>query len=65
MAEQSRRDPNAPNHASEMEKAEGSRDAAKGNAQHGAGITNRPIEAEQEEQESLPPRGRSKERGHA
>jgi hypothetical protein len=75
MAEQTRNDPD-PNRASEMEKAEGSRetatasqnasrDATTGNAQHGAGITNRPLEAEQQEQESLPPRGRNKDQGHA
>jgi hypothetical protein len=65
MTDQPRRDKEAPNSASEMEKAEGSRDTVKSNAQHGAGITNRPLEAEQQEQESLPPRGQNKSGGHA
>ena len=65
MAEQSERDDNAPNSASEMEKAEGSRDTARGKAQHGAGITNRPLETEQQEQDSVPPRGQNKKGGHA
>lgn len=65
MAEQTRRDEQMPNRASDMEKAEGSRDTAKGNAEQGSGISNRPREAEQQEQESLPPRGQSKDKGHA
>jgi hypothetical protein len=65
MAEQTRRDEQMPNRASDMEKAEGSRDTAKGNIEHGGGISNRPLEAEQQEQESLPPRGQSKDKGHA
>jgi hypothetical protein len=57
----------APNRASSMEKAEGSRENAQGGNAHqqAAGITNRPLEQEQEEQESLPPRGRSKDGSHA
>ena len=52
-------DQSAPNNASAMEKAEGSRENVQGSrgGQHGAGITNRPIDQEREEQESLPPRG--------
>jgi hypothetical protein len=51
-------DQNAPNDASAMEQAEGSRDTVQGgNSQHAAGITNRPIDQERKEQESLPPRG--------
>jgi hypothetical protein len=64
MAE-SKQDNQTPNSAPEMEQAEGSRDTVKGNAQRGAGITNRPLEAEQEEQENLPPRGTNKEKSHA
>jgi len=56
-----------PNHASSMEQAEGSRENAQGgNAhQHAAGITNRPREQEDEEQQSLPPRGTSQDGSHA
>lgn len=61
MSEQSRQPDEAPNHASSMEKAEGSRE----NTNTGAGITNRPLEEEQKEQESLPPRGKSKDGSHA
>jgi hypothetical protein len=51
-------DQGAPNDASAMEQAEGSRDTVQGgNSQHAAGITNRPIDEERKEQESLPPRG--------
>ena len=65
MTEQNRND-DAPNHASSMEQAEGSRDIAKsGNAQQGAGITNRSREREDEEQHRLPPRGQNKDGGHA
>jgi hypothetical protein len=51
-----------------MEKAEGSRDNgddAGTTHQQGAGITNRPIEQEKQEQDSLPPRGKSKDGSHA
>jgi hypothetical protein len=73
MAEQSRQPDQEPNHASSMEKAEGSRDTAEANRsshdaggqQHGAGITNRPLEEEREEQDSLPPRGTAKDGSHA
>jgi hypothetical protein len=60
MADDTRQsDQNAPNNASAMEQAEGSRDTVQGGrgSQHAAGITNRPIDEEREEQESLPPRG--------
>jgi hypothetical protein len=73
MTEQTRSD-RVRNDASDRDPAEGSRDTAKaneqpsgdaksGHAQHGAGITNRPLEAEQQEQDSLPPRGRNKDEG--
>jgi hypothetical protein len=53
--------------ASGMEPAAGSRETKKGNdrRQEGAGITNRPIEEEQREQDSLPPRGQAKDGSHA
>ncbi len=56
-----------PNRAANQEPAEGSRDNVNGGAggQTGAGISNRPLEQEQEEQQSLPPRGENKEGGHA
>jgi hypothetical protein len=68
MAEQTRDDNNqAPNHASSMEKAEGSRENMQrgDGTQHGAGITNRPLEEEQQEQDELPPRGTAKDGSHA
>jgi hypothetical protein len=34
-------------------------------AQEGAGISNRPLEEEQENQERMPPRGETKEGSHA
>jgi hypothetical protein len=66
----SRQTPGAPNDPSTKEKAEGSRDNVNvEDIQHDdpgeAGISNRPIEEEQREQQNLPPRGRSKEGGHA
>lgn len=80
MPKQSRPDaetpepPGAPNDASTKEQAEGSREnvnvssganagqRAGGNA---GGITNRPLEQEEQEQAELPPRGKSREGGHA
>jgi hypothetical protein len=52
---------------SATEQAEGSRESAqRGNVhQQAAGITNRPLEQEREEQDSLPPRGKSKDGSHA
>jgi hypothetical protein len=63
----------APNDASMKEPAEGSREnvnveapaderSGGGNA---GGITNRPLDREQQEQSEVPPRGTAKERGHA
>jgi hypothetical protein len=49
------RDTSIPNQASNKEKAEGSR--ANGNVERG--VTNRPIEEEQRDQQNLPPGGRS------
>jgi hypothetical protein len=62
MAEQAGpRDTSIPDEPSSTEQAEGSRE----NANVESGITNRPIEEEQREQQQLPPRGQSKEGGHA
>jgi hypothetical protein len=47
-----------PNQASNKEKAEGSRDS-------GGGITNRPLDEEQQNQERVPPRGETKDGSHA
>ena len=64
MAETTRQpDESAPSYGSAMEKAEGSREYvedARG-SEHGAGITNRPVDEEREEQESLPPRATRKD----
>jgi len=54
------RDTSIPNEASNKEKAEGSRQ----NENVESGITNRPIEEEQREQQNLPPRGHSKDETH-
>ena len=62
MAEPSKPDRTEPNRASNKEPAEGSRDNVN---VEGVGITNRPIEEEQREQQNLPPRGRNREGGHA
>jgi len=57
MAESEPRDLSIPNEASNKEKAEGSRQ----NENVESGITNRPIREEQEEQQRLPPRGKSRD----
>jgi hypothetical protein len=59
MAQDTQRDDSMPNRSSNMEQAEGSRDTVRG-SDTGGGITNRPLEREQEEQERLPERGQSK-----
>ena len=64
------RNQDRPNQNANKEQAEGSRDtvrANEGSAQQGAGITNRPLEREQNEQAQVPPRGQTKdeERGNA
>jgi hypothetical protein len=64
----------APNDASVKEKAEGSRenvnagasdDATNTAGANGGGITNRPLDEEEQEQEQLPPRGTAKDGSHA
>jgi hypothetical protein len=57
------RDTSIPNDPSSKEPAEGSRENV--NTDQESGITNRPIEEEQREQQDLPPRGDSKDGAHA
>jgi hypothetical protein len=59
-------DLNKPNQNANKEQAEGSRDTAVGGqnrdqAGQGGGITNRPLDREQREQEEVPPRGRTRD----
>jgi hypothetical protein len=68
--DESTRNQDRPNQNANKEQAEGSREnvrANEGSAQQGAGITNRPLEQEQNEQAQVPPRGQTKdeERGNA
>ena len=70
QAQDTTRNQDRPNQNANKEPAEGSRENARaneGSAQHGAGITNRPLDREQEEQAQVPPRGQTKdeERGNA
>ncbi len=66
-----RRNPSPDNSSGKnLDPAEGAREnvnieqPARG-SDRGGGITNRPIEDEQREQQNLPPRGENKEGGHA
>ena len=62
-------DQDKPNQNANKEPAEGSREtvqanqqrANQGGGQRAAGITNRPLEHEQKEQQEVPPRGQTKE----
>jgi hypothetical protein len=54
------RDTSIPTQASNKEKAEGSRE----NENVESGISNRPINEEQRDQQSLPPRGRTRDENH-
>lgn len=61
-------DQDTPTRASNMEKAEGDRqDGPESRYEEGggAGITNRPIDEEVENQKEVPPRGKSKPGAHA
>jgi hypothetical protein len=61
-------DQDIPTRASNMEKAEGDREDApetRYEERGGAGITNRPIEEEVENQKEVPPRGDAKPGAHA
>lgn len=71
MAEQDPRDTSVPGERSEQDPAEGSRETVNEsermnqNESVEGGITNRPIEEEQREQQNLPPRGERKDGSHA
>ena len=54
-----------PNRQSNMEKAEGDRPSSTDETRGSAGITNRPVEEEQNNQDRVPDRGRSKPGAHA
>lgn len=61
-------DQDIPSRASNMEKAEGDRDDApesRYRERDGAGITNRPLDEEVDNQKEVPPRGESKPGAHA
>jgi hypothetical protein len=61
-------DQDIPSRASNMEKAEGDREDAPESRYEesgGAGITNRPMDEEIENQKEVPPRGESKPGAHA
>jgi hypothetical protein len=59
-------DTDRPNRQSNMEKAEGDRPEASRDAERGqAGITNRPLEQEKDNQERVPDRGERKGGAHA
>jgi hypothetical protein len=57
------RDTSVPNEQSRKQPAEGSREHV--NTSEESGITNRPIEEEQRDQQNLPPRGERKDETHA
>ena len=64
-------DQDTPTRASNMEKAEGDRDDEQNRPEEnyadrgGAGITNRPLDEEVENQKEVPPRGEAKPGAHA
>lgn len=57
------RDTSVPNEQSRKQPTEGSRENV--NTSEESGITNRPIEEEQRDQQNLPPRGERKDDTHA
>jgi hypothetical protein len=57
------RDTSIPNEQSRNDPAEGSRENVNTNEE--SGVSNRPIEEEQREQQDLPPRGDRKDESHA
>jgi len=69
MPQETKADDNTmPNRASNMEKAEGSRDTVQSDTDtkaEGGGISNRPSGEEVERQQNLPPRGDRKGDSHA
>jgi hypothetical protein len=58
-------DTDRPNRQSNMEKAEGDRDASRYDDKGRAGTTNRPIAQEKDNQERVPERGERKGGAHA
>jgi len=59
---------NMPNRASNTSQAEGEREragAGRGTGQESAGITNRPLDEERQNQNAVPERGDSREGAHA
>jgi hypothetical protein len=59
-------DTDRPNRQSNMEKAEGDRPPSSQSEERGnAGITNRPVEEEKDNQERVPDRGETKPGAHA
>jgi len=59
-------DTDRPNRQSNMEKAEGDRPSSSQSEERGnAGITNRPVEEEKDNQERVPDRGETKPGAHA
>ena len=68
QGQETTRNQDRPNQNANKEQAEGSRENVReGSAQQGAGITNRPLDQEQNEQAQVPPRGQTKdeEQGNA
>jgi hypothetical protein len=69
QGQQDVRNQDRPNQNANKEQAEGSRENVRaGNAgEQGGGITNRPLDREEDEQAQVPPRGQTKdeERGNA
>jgi hypothetical protein len=65
MAEPEPRDTSVPDEQSRKEPVEGPRDGANQNDSVESGVSNRPIEEEQREQQDLPPRGDRKDGSHA
>ena len=58
-------DQSRPNQAADKEPAEGSRETVDASRDQAGGITNRPLDQEASNQDRVPPRGESKEGGHA
>ena len=58
-------DQNAPNDASRKSQAEGDRWSPEADESQGGGITNRPLEEENANQDAVPDRGKAKPGAHA
>jgi hypothetical protein len=64
MEHKRQQDMDRPNQNANKEPAEGSRETVRDNERQGdqgGGITNRPLKREQQEQEEVPPRGKTKD----